>query len=386
MRIRSIASFGVPLMFSGLAFGQNWINPAGGSWQDAANWEGDAVPADPTFDLGSTSGYTVTLSNSTFANTLAVQNDNVTIGLNGYDLQPAALDVATVAGQNGSLTVLGPGVIDSFATPPTAGAVSVGALGESNGQLVLNDVQLLQEGYGFGGFQVSNLVAENGTAISIDTNGIFCSIGNATIDDSSIVASPTGEDILGIGQVSMMNGSTVESYTVSIGGGTVDDSSIGSYTTLVGGNLTISDGGSVSGGTLELNGNVTVLPTGNFDSGRMTMESGGSITIQLNAQVESENYVITQPYSDDSGTLVISLQTGFEPAVGDQFPIMDTSPELGNLGTFATLDLPPLPAGEQWDTSQLYTTGVLSVVVPEPAGLGIFVFGLIAIGRRRPGR
>jgi hypothetical protein len=49
---------------------------------------------------------------------------------------------------------------------------------------------------------------------------------------------------------------------------------------------------------------------------------------------------------------------GFTPAAGNSFDILDW----GTLsGTFSTINLPAL-SGLAWNTSQLYSTGVLSVV------------------------
>jgi hypothetical protein len=57
------------------------------------------------------------------------------------------------------------------------------------------------------------------------------------------------------------------------------------------------------------------------------------------------------------GALEVSLINGFNPSVGQSFNILDW----GSLaGTFASLNLPAL-AGLAWNTSQLYTSGVLSV-------------------------
>ncbi|MEX2168356.1 MAG: hypothetical protein WD851_03525 [Pirellulales bacterium] len=57
------------------------------------------------------------------------------------------------------------------------------------------------------------------------------------------------------------------------------------------------------------------------------------------------------------GALELSLINGFNPSLGDSFDILDW----GTLsGTFDTLQLPTL-AGLAWNTSQLYTTGELSL-------------------------
>ena len=58
------------------------------------------------------------------------------------------------------------------------------------------------------------------------------------------------------------------------------------------------------------------------------------------------------------GILQISLLNAFAPAAGNTFDILDW----GTLsGTFAALQLPTLTGSLSWNTSQLYTTGVLSV-------------------------
>jgi hypothetical protein len=57
------------------------------------------------------------------------------------------------------------------------------------------------------------------------------------------------------------------------------------------------------------------------------------------------------------GRLEVSLIEGFTPAAGNSFDILDW----GTLsGTFSTIVLPTL-SGLAWNTSQLYTTGVLSL-------------------------
>ena len=62
-----------------------------------------------------------------------------------------------------------------------------------------------------------------------------------------------------------------------------------------------------------------------------------------------------------AGTLKITLTNGFSPTAGNSFDILDW----GSLsGTFSSLNLPALDPLLTWNTSQLYTTGALSVVGP----------------------
>jgi hypothetical protein len=58
------------------------------------------------------------------------------------------------------------------------------------------------------------------------------------------------------------------------------------------------------------------------------------------------------------GTLDVSSINSFMPQRGNTFSILDFSTSVGK---FATLNLPSVPASLGWDTSELYTSGLLSV-------------------------
>ncbi len=59
------------------------------------------------------------------------------------------------------------------------------------------------------------------------------------------------------------------------------------------------------------------------------------------------------------GTLRVNLINNFTPTLGNMFDILDWA---NKSGTFSSILLPTLPASLSWDTSQLYSNGVLSVV------------------------
>ncbi len=86
------------------------------------------------------------------------------------------------------------------------------------------------------------------------------------------------------------------------------------------------------------------------------------------------------------GTLVVATIDGFAPAAGNSFDLFNFTT---GASTFAAVTLPALGSNLIWDTSALYTTGVLSVVataVPEPSAYAAFAgAGALALAwwRRR---
>ena len=81
------------------------------------------------------------------------------------------------------------------------------------------------------------------------------------------------------------------------------------------------------------------------------------------------------------GTLDVVLFDAFDPELGDTFDILDW----GTLnGAFHTVNLPSLSMGLNWDTSDLYGSGRLSVI-PEPATIGLLALSsTVLLRRRRP--
>ena len=82
-----------------------------------------------------------------------------------------------------------------------------------------------------------------------------------------------------------------------------------------------------------------------------------------------------------NGMLEVDLLSGFTPSYGYSFHIFDGKTD----GSFAHFNLPGLNNGLRWNTSNLYTTGMISVV-PEPSALvmlGIGAIGMLGYAWRR---
>jgi hypothetical protein len=388
VRFRFFFAFAGSLIFASAAFGQNWTNPAGGNWATPANWSNDGAPYAPVFNLNSPApGYTTSLSNSYYfyeSQGVAVQNDNVTLDLNSYNITTPELNVATSVGQTGSLTLVGPGAIDLTGSGmgQGSGALAVGTNGGS-GQLTVNDATISEYGgeNTGAGFNANGLIVENGGQINLQTTANF-NVNNATFNDGSLSA-PQGLSLT-LNSVQLTNGSSIQgpgSAIIYIDNVSLDNSTITSnFEGTIQNTVTLSDNARLQIPDSTISGTLNVLAGASLLSGEMTMQNG-TISVQLNGQISDP---ISRPITNmNDGILDITLQSGFEPAIGEQFNIFSI-PQFSPIqtGTFATVNLPALPAGGSWNISDLYTNGTISVV-PEPMSMGIMLSGIAGFALRR---
>jgi autotransporter-associated beta strand protein len=120
-------------------------------------------------------------------------------------------------------------------------------------------------------------------------------------------------------------------------------------------------GGAIGGGDIFFLGD---LRPGN-SSAAVTFANnvtfaGGALDIEIGGTALGSQYDHVAVTGDLSlgGKLKVSLINSFTPSAGQSFDVLDW----GALsGTFSTVQLPALPAGLTWNTSQLYTAGTLSV-------------------------
>ncbi len=176
------------------------------------------------------------------------------------------------------------------------------------------------------------------------------------------------------------------------------DLSHGGATTFTGGNIILTGGKltdanfalpgtSTLGGTGTLSGNLTsdgTVSPGDAPGiltvdGNYVQNSDGTLEIGLGGTTAGTQYdqLAIDGSTTLAGTLDVVLLNTFQPALGESFQLFTDSSELG---TFSTIDLPPLAVG-QWSTSALYSGGIINVV-PEPTELGMLCFGAILLLRR----
>jgi hypothetical protein len=164
-----------------------------------------------------------------------------------------------------------------------------------------------------------------------------------------------------------LNGFTL---TVVGGGSVVFNNQItGPGSVNCGGNCT---GNATIAGNVENSGNLIAAALS--ITGDYTQDSTGSLIVELDESGDGGSLTV----SGDAvlaGTLEVALVDGFQPALDDQFDILNLN---SMSGTFDDIQLPTLSAGLAWDDSGLYTVGLLSVV-PEPATFALFALGIVAL-------
>jgi T5SS/PEP-CTERM-associated repeat protein len=159
--------------------------------------------------------------------------------------------------------------------------------------------------------------------------------------------------------------------------------------------LIVSDGGAVSAGGLIVNPGGTVAGNGTLSAfvvnhgvvspglnpgalagvspgpldvdGNYRQEAEGRLTIRLGGASPGSGFDQLQVTGAVTlnGTLSVAFANAFIPSAGNVFDILDW----GSLtGAFSTIQLPLLAAGLNWDTSHLYTSGVLTIVSSQLPG------------------
>jgi autotransporter-associated beta strand protein len=164
----------------------------------------------------------------------------------------------------------------------------------------------------------------------------------------------------GAGTQTLSGVNTYTGGTVVNGGKLVVNGSITGAVN-VNNNATLGGSGNVAGLVTVASGGI--LSPGNSPGiltvGSLTLNNGSLLDIELSgsARGSQSDAVVSTGSVSLGGTLQVSL-ISFSPSSGQSFDILDW----GSLaGTFATLQLPALAGGLIWNTSQLYTDGLLKV-------------------------
>jgi T5SS/PEP-CTERM-associated repeat protein len=199
----------------------------------------------------------------------------------------------------------------------------------------------------------------------------------------------------GTGSLTIANGATVSSGTSIIAAnagstGTVTISDAGSLWTITSSLVIGSSGGNalleiIDGGAVSVTGGITIGAFGKLQgnsavaanvinggyvapgasigqlaiTGNYNQQLNGKLQIELGGTQNGEFDSLTVTGSATlGGTLDVVLVADYSPMLGASFDFLSAT---SLSGSFSTLKLPALTTGLQWDLSQLYTEGLISV-------------------------
>jgi autotransporter-associated beta strand protein len=211
-------------------------------------------------------------------------------------------------------------------------------------------------------------------AITVSAGSVVLSSG---IDTSNIIGLDVASgSFLNVANMTLGSATQTAARTIyargTITGSVSDIMGASGFATLVSPGITTLTAGSTSIAT----GIGTLSVTGD-----MTLDSYGGLAAELGGTTQGTTY----DYLNVGGALNlltnsvlnVSLVNSFVPSLGNSFTIMGWGTRNG---TFTTVTLPDLSAsGLAWDTSNLYTTGTLTVV-PEPATLAMLILAAMGLG------
>jgi T5SS/PEP-CTERM-associated repeat protein len=189
-----------------------------------------------------------------------------------------------------------------------------------------------------------------------NTNGAVTVYGQGSRLDTVAGLIKVGDQ--GIGSLRVQNGGMV-----SAPGGV----SVNNVLSILFGDGTIVGNVTNSGSVVPANGvagNSTGTLSINGDYSQGLSAGAGKLQIVLAAPTRFGKLDVTGNVALGGGTLEVSLTGGFVPSLGTQFDILDWGGSL--IGKFTNVEIPKLGGLIDWDTSQLYTTGVISVIGPPP--------------------
>ena len=216
------------------------------------------------------------------------------------------------------------------------------------------------------------------TGSGIFTGGYFGAFGGQTIATLGIAGgggtfSGSISDDMGAHLAIVKTGSGTETFT-----GT---NSYSGGTTISAGTLAIGSIGALLSGTAVINNASFVINANSTagsisGSGTTTIAAGvaleassfaqGGIALQLGGAAPSANSKLNVTGTlSESGILAVSLVNDFRPAKGNSFDLLDWNSRFGN---FSDVQLPTLGGRIVWDSSQLNTSGTISVATTYYAG------------------
>lgn len=305
-----------------------WTGANSADWTDSGNWQSNTIPSsasDVVFSFPSIGNFSTTLGQDTTVNGLSIQETGpITISGNSLSINSGGIDMLSASNDAIINSALVLGASQNWAIAP-------------NHVLTINGPM---RGTG-------NLTLWDGTAILAGTNSCtgVMTISNGTLEVNGSMPDPiavTGGKLTGTGVLT--------------------------------GPVSISTGGIVSPGP-----GIAEL----FVSNTLAVQSGGSISMDVNAATGAADEIAGLSQLTYDGTLVLNNQAGSFSAT-NTFKLFDASTYTGAINSIS----PTSPGtGLDWDTSTLAADGtlrIISVVIATTTNVVESRFGSSTSGTNNP--
>ncbi len=232
----------------------------------------------------------------------------------------------------------------------------------STGRLFMQDAEVRFNG----GLSNSGLVGMSRGNNNVD--GAIDNLAGGRIVLSGNSSATFYDNVVNNGELRVSNGSTAVFFGLVKGAGTYTGTGTSYY-----------EGGFHVGNSPAL---VTLNNATVFDSGSLLDMDIGGLTPGACDDCHAK-LIFNASVAFLGGELKLNWWKGFSAQAGDRFDLFDFNAE--HSGSFDLFDLPTLTNGLQWDRSQLYTTGEISVTgaVPEPETYALMLGGLALLAWRR---
>ncbi|HSV15266.1 MAG TPA: autotransporter-associated beta strand repeat-containing protein [Tepidisphaeraceae bacterium] len=204
--------------------------------------------------------------------------------------------------------------------------------------------------------------------------GAFTKAGAGTLTLAAATSYTGNTNITG-GTLALSGSGAITNGTINLNGGSFDVTGVSASPYVIGAAQTLKGQGLVNG-NVTVNGTVSIgqtINTAGKVAKTLTIGSGstltGSLLEDLTAVNASDKLVFgdgTTSTANLGGVLTLTNPNAVSFAAGQNYDLLDFGSETG---TFSTVTLPTLSGALSWDTSHLYSTGVVSIITSGPANL-----------------
>ncbi len=230
--------------------------------------------------------------------------------------------------------------------------------------------------------------------VTFNGGGLAIGADNTSTTFSGTLSGPGSFSKVGTGTLTLTGTGGITSTIIASGklivANTRGQSAVGNDALSIGTTATLAGTGVIDASTSTIQGTLAPGDTG-IDAltftNALTLANTSTLQLNLASATSYDQLILGGTFTASGGALNVDLLNGYTPTLGATFQLFDLTNPIA--GTFGTLNLATLDNGLTWDTSQLYSTGNLTVAtsaVPEPSTyallIGLVTLGIVAVRRR----